>query len=74
MRAKVNESYIRSFLIDALLSMKPLKDAIILMDLLTPSVYAELVAMDCNADSYTIKKAFSTVLLRRLSADGEKLR
>ena len=57
---------IKGFLIDALVSALPLKEAISIVDSLLPRIYSELECGGRVFDDYAIKAAFARVLKKKI--------
>ena len=57
---------IRGFLIDALVSALPLKEATSIVDSLPPCIYSELECGGRVFDDYAIKAAFVRVLKKKM--------
>ena len=57
---------IKGFLIDALVSALPLKEATSIVDSLLPCIYSELECGGRVYDDYAIKAAFARVLKKKM--------
>ena len=57
---------IKGFLIDALVSALPLKEATSIVDSLPPCIYSELECGGRVFDDYAIKAAFARVLKKKM--------
>ena len=66
MRRIPDSAYIRGFLIDALVSALPLKEATSIVDSLLPCIYSELECDGRVFDDYAIKAAFARVLKKKM--------
>ena len=70
MRRKLEPAYIRGFLIDALLSAMPLREATVFVDRILPSICLELDSSENEGDDYEIKAAFAKVVMKNISSMG----
>ena len=70
MRRKLDPKYIRGFLIEALISAMPLKEATVLVDRLLPSICIELESTGRRIDEYDIKVAFAKSVIGSLPAES----
>ncbi len=70
MRKIMEPDYIRGFLIDALISAMPLKEATVLVDRLLPSICSALESTGRRNDEYDIKVAFAKSVLGSLPAES----
>ena len=66
MRRIRRTAYIKGFLIDALVSAIPLKEATSIVDSLLPCIYSELECGGRDYDDYAIKAAFARVLKKKM--------
>ena len=66
MRRIRRTAYIKGFLIDALVSALPLKEATSIVDSLLPCIYSELEYGGRVFDDYAIKAAFVRVLKKKM--------
>lgn len=66
MRRILDPAYIRAFLIDALVSAIPLKEATSIVDSLLPCIYSELECGGRVFDDYAIKAALARVLKKKM--------
>ena len=66
MRRIRRTAYIKGFLIDALVSAIPLKEATSIVDSLLPCIYSELECGGRVYDDYAIKAAFARVLKKKM--------
>ena len=66
MRRIRRTAYISGFLIDALVSALPLKEATSIVDSLPPCIYSELECGGRVFDDYAIKAAFVRVLKKKM--------
>ena len=66
MRRIRRTAYIKGFLIDALVSALPLKEATSIVDSLPPCIYSELECGGRGFDDYAIKAAFARVLKKKM--------
>ena len=66
MRRIPGSAYIRGFLIDALVSALPLKEATFIEDSLLPYIYSELECDGRVFYDYAIKAAFARVLKKKM--------
>lgn len=66
MRRKLDPKYIRGFLIEALISAMPLKEATKYVDSLLPSICLEQDASVKEWNDYDIKVAFAKVVMRNI--------
>lgn len=66
MRRIRRTAYIKGFLIDALVSAIPLKEATSIVDSLLPRIYSELECGGRVFDDYAIKAAFARVLKKKM--------
>ena len=66
MRRIRRTAYIKGFLIDALVSALPLKEATSIVDSLPPCIYSELECGGRVFDDYAIKAAFVRVLKKKM--------
>ena len=66
MRRKLDPKYIRGFLIEALISAMPLKEATKYVDSLLPSIYLEQDSSVKEWNDYDIKVAFAKVAMRNI--------
>lgn len=66
MRRKLDPKYIRGFLIEALISAKPLKEATKYVDSLLPSICLEQDSSVKEWNDYDIKVAFAKVAMRNI--------
>ena len=66
MRRIPDYAYINGFLIDALVSALPLKEATSIVDSLLPCIYSELECSGRVFDDYAIKAAFARVLKKKM--------
>ena len=66
MRRIRRTAYIKGFLIDALVSAIPLKEATSIVDSLLPRIYSELECGGRVFDDYAIKAAFVRVLKKKM--------
>ena len=70
MRKIMEPAYIRGFLIDALISAMPLKEATLVVDRLLPSICRELESSDRRIDEYAIKVAFAKSIIGSLKTEA----
>lgn len=70
MRKIMEPAYIRGFLIDALISAMPLKEATVLVDRLLPSICSALESTGRRIDEYDIKVAFAKSVIGSLPAES----
>ena len=66
MRRKLDPKYIRGFLIEALISAMPLKEATKYVDSLLPSICLEQDLSVKEWNDYDIKVAFAKVAMRNI--------
>lgn len=66
MRRIRRTAYIKGFLIDALVSAIPLKEATSIVDSLLPCIYSVLECGGRVFDDYAIKAAFARVLKKKM--------
>ena len=66
MRRKLDPKYIRGFLIEALISAMPLKEATKYVDSLLPSICLEQDSSVKEWNDYYIKVAFAKVVMRNI--------
>ena len=66
MRRIRRTAYIKGFLIDALVSAIPLKEATSIVDSLLPRIYSELECGGRVYDDYAIKATFARVLKKKM--------
>ena len=66
MRRKLDPKYIRGFLIEALISAMPLKEATKYVDSLLPSICLEQDSSEKEWNDYDIKVAFAKVAMRNI--------
>ena len=66
MRRKLDPKYIRGFLIEALISAMPLKEATKYVDPLLPSICLEQDSSVKEWNGYDIKVAFAKVAMRNI--------
>ena len=66
MRRKLDPKYIRGFLIEALISEMPLKEATKYVDSLLPSICLEQDSSVKEWNDYDIKVAFAKVAMRNI--------
>ena len=66
MRRKLDPKYIRGFLIDALVSAMPLKEATMYVDAILPSICIEQDSSAREWNDYDIKVAFAKVAMRNI--------
>ena len=66
MRRKLDPKYIRGFLIEALISAMPLKEATKYVDSLLPSICLEQDSSVKECNDYDIKVAFAKVAMRNI--------
>ena len=66
MRRKLDPKYIRGFLIEALISAMPLKEATKCVDSLLPSICIEQDSSVKEWNDYDIKVAFAKVVMRNI--------
>ena len=66
MRRKLDPKYIRGFLVEALISAMPLKEATKYVDSLLPSICLEQDSSVKEWNDYDIKVAFAKVAMRNI--------